>query len=237
MHFYRRALASVPLFAGFVVFSTIAFCYALASDRFPSGLIFPAISQLGMENPEKIVYQIGFGFTGVVFFICILVFKQTVLPILKVLLPDQEAELNKAVIHGMICALGCTLQGIFTLEKKPGWQSYIHWGGALLFAAFARFHADYINKVYKHLRKELPEITATLGFKQMCIEPPIGKTFGVVLVFQMISGSSASALLMNGMGLMQWIVIGYFICYFLSYSFDIYYACAYFSRVNKKKTN
>jgi len=232
---YRIALASVPLFAGFAVFFTIGFCYALASDRLFEGVVFPAISHLGTEQPEKLVYQVGFGFTGLVFFFCIYIFKQTVLPILKTFLPQKERELDTAVLHGNLCAVGCTLQGLFVLEKQPGWQSFVHWGGAILFAAFARIHADCINKIYEHLRLELPEITATLAFKRMCIEPPIGKTFGIVLVFQMITGSGGGSLLMNGMGLMQWIVIGYFIAYFLSYSYDIYYAIGYYNNAKKTK--
>ena len=93
------------------------------------------------------------------------------------------------------------------MEAKPTQQSYVHWGGALVFCMFARFHADGMISIYDKLKHDIPEITATLSFKKQCIEPPIHYLFIMGIVAQISIGQKFPVML-NIMGLVQWIIIG-----------------------------
>merc|ERR1719460_2426025 len=46
-------------------------------------------------------------------------------------------------------ALGIFLQGVFTLEHNVTWQSFVHWGGAVLVMMGAMAHAQASQDMYK----------------------------------------------------------------------------------------
>ena len=86
----KYIVSFIPLLAGICVFSTMGLCYFLTYPTLGKGMIFPAVSALGIEQPQKLVYQIGFSTTGFLFGLCIYLFSIYTQPILLKELVDPN---------------------------------------------------------------------------------------------------------------------------------------------------
>lgn len=207
------AVSLLPLAGVVIVFSTIRKCYwtTAAQGRMMPGIVFPAISALGMENPEKRIYQVGFALTGLCIGLSVLVFKQLIIPVLApLLLKVAEANINdvttdklnqakehianqsmSCVHNGLYMAGGVMLQGIFTLEFKISAQSIVHWLSAAVFAMGAMHHCQSVVDMYSVVTADPtapaffqhPLFRVSLSVKKMALSTPI-MMFGLPLLYQ-----------------------------------------------------
>eukprot|EP00929_Paragymnodinium_shiwhaense_P084770 TRINITY_DN45363_c0_g1_i2.p1 TRINITY_DN45363_c0_g1~~TRINITY_DN45363_c0_g1_i2.p1 ORF type:complete len:267 (+),score=13.72 TRINITY_DN45363_c0_g1_i2:64-801(+) len=160
-----------------------------------------------------------------------------------------ESVFERLYSRAIMCAAGIVLQGLFVLEAAATWQSWVHWGGAVLFLISARTHADEVIAIYEELAHSVFDASrgdddasvgssgssvairgALCGFglrwKKWTLMAGSLWSFLVVIIYQVLVSamgiSQGGHKLENGMGLMQWIIIGSFLLYFVSYSLDFW---------------
>ena len=141
-------------FLSFVV--TMTACCRIHSRhaRFQPGVTIPVISELGIMQPGKIVYQVGFALVGLLLAASMQRFDATVVPLLLDAVPAGAArakaarDLAFAVKAGYASAAGAGLQGIFTLELQMSSTTMIHFAAAMAFMAGGMQHAEAAAAVY-----------------------------------------------------------------------------------------
>ena len=213
-----------------------------------------AISELGIADPERRIYQLGFSLLGLILGFKVWLYGE----LLKVhLVPAQDERLDavftKAMHNGWRAAAGCIVQGIFVLERTFSLQSVIHWGGAGLFVASTMQHAQSTedlyqaafaaaNRSHKHvvLWIQHPRIIATQAARNKMLSSAPGYImFCVPLLLQMITGLTggtplAGSIIENSMGMLQWTIILLLAVYFCTFSIDFHCAALLFDDCCKK---
>ena len=176
-----------------------------------SGGICFRISELGVEGQGRRAYQIGFACVGAL--LCLHMYNLSiVLQRELVVRGDMDAaKLQSQMIrYGYQAAIGCGVQGIFTLEHNVSAQSIIHWIAAALFMHGSLNHAQASNELYTNTNVSLPLwISRVARFRGMilvqydCHVSSIlfSQIFGAAVRGNANSGASR---MMNSMGLMQW---------------------------------
>eukprot|EP00811_Abedinium_folium_P033009 NODE_6004_length_1713_cov_4.980454.p1 GENE.NODE_6004_length_1713_cov_4.980454~~NODE_6004_length_1713_cov_4.980454.p1 ORF type:complete len:315 (-),score=100.02 NODE_6004_length_1713_cov_4.980454:767-1672(-) len=157
----RVSVVVVPLLSMVAMLATVARCYMLWQRRPDAqpGVIFPAISALGLDVATKLIYQVGFAACGVMLSMSILLFEVLVAPHLVAggenapteLTPEEKSSLNRCLLCGHVAAAGIALQGIFTLEHVISLRCFVHWGGALFFICGAMQHGQAATNLYSLL--------------------------------------------------------------------------------------
>jgi len=126
-----------------------------------AGLIFPAISELGVGQPEKFLYQCGFAFGGIFMGAGIWLYALLVYPMLYdacTATPDgphkvEELSLLSRILKwGYLAAFGVILQGVLTLETTVTLQCVLHWVGAMCFMLGGLNHARVADQLYEILQ-------------------------------------------------------------------------------------
>eukprot|EP00450_Noctiluca_scintillans_P017440 CAMPEP_0194535302 /NCGR_PEP_ID=MMETSP0253-20130528/73795_1 /TAXON_ID=2966 /ORGANISM="Noctiluca scintillans" /LENGTH=293 /DNA_ID=CAMNT_0039381061 /DNA_START=145 /DNA_END=1022 /DNA_ORIENTATION=+ len=275
------------------------------------GVVFPAISELGVESPERFVYQVGFAVCGACLCVSIVLFEALVaeelLPaktlgtqqvtapltlgigtVVKfrglqttelngkvggvedwddasgqwtIHLPDgqvksarpenlqvlfrsarEQAEdlMDRCLWRGHLAATGVVLQGVFTLSRELCPQSFIHWGGAVLFMGGAMQHARVSNELYalavnrKASIADHRAVRVVHMVRHIIMEYSSMLLFLIPLALQVLpaatsdetikdsSGKDVDPRMVNAMGLMQWGLIFEFAFYFLTYVVDLF---------------
>lgn len=157
--------AGVPCCAMVSVLLTVTIClrWWRASENAIDGLVFPAISELGVHMPEKLVYQLGFGATGGLMAVSMLIYEALVVPFVFLAVgpapasvrSDIAAQVQTMMMWGYASAAGVALQGILTLEHELSAQSFAHWAGAVIFMMGSMQHASASESVYDVIDKAL----------------------------------------------------------------------------------
>ena len=220
------------------------------SQRQPSptdiqpGVFVPCISFLGTSGAPRLIYRIGFGATAVLMALCIHLSFQVIGPhLLAKGSGISGAELGTCVNMGYVAAAGVFLQGVFTLSADMGPSCFVHWAGAAIFAGGAQSHAAKAIELYDRaiMAKQSPalcsrQISHALAWRKQCLGAParLPAMMPLAFVFTLLSqavrpqaegkaadAGVASAAVQNGMGAMQWAVVGAFVLYFASYSVDV----------------
>mmetsp|Transcript_33414 Transcript_33414/g.85171 ORF Transcript_33414/g.85171 Transcript_33414/m.85171 type:complete len:336 (-) Transcript_33414:20-1027(-) len=155
----RWAYVLVPFASMATVVVTVVAClrWWRSGPHFVPGLVFPAISELGVAAPEKQLYQVGFGLGGELMSAGILLFELLVAPQLmhssaaseRPQQAKEQALLDNLLFWGHASAAGVSLQGVFTLEHTISSQCFVHWGGAMLFMGGAMQHAKASGELYE----------------------------------------------------------------------------------------
>jgi len=235
----------VPLVCISGLFATVGRAYSL---WFPTrqfrGLIFPAISELGVAQPQKSVYQVGFVTVGLLLALHVYVLSQIVIP--KLVPSNAEPERTKAasncIWYGYQAAFGAGLQGLFTLELQVSPQSIIHWVAAVLFMMGSMHHAQLSSNIYDDaiaegalpapvvwaatLRSAILKYSTVVMFLPVILCQVFASSFPQQPPQQAEGGDPqmpGSPTMMNAMGLMQWFIILQFAFYFASYAVDLAY--------------
>mmetsp|Transcript_20980 Transcript_20980/g.37378 ORF Transcript_20980/g.37378 Transcript_20980/m.37378 type:complete len:308 (+) Transcript_20980:64-987(+) len=236
------AAALVPISAALIAGATVSSCYLLTESQTPfidKGIIFPAISFLGVSGDAKLIYQVGFATTGLLLLCTVFLLNVIVASHLAksgILVENQTGggtsvdfeksvlAASRAVKTGAVSAMGVLLQGIFVLEMKPGWQSIIHWAGALIFMMGAQAHAQEVILLYEKTASPALHnlLRGSLEWKRACINAP-AIIFVVPIGLQIVRvflGLDAGAVVQNAMGIVQWGIIASFVLFFVSYAYD-----------------
>ena len=105
----QACMMLAPVASMFCCIATVVKCYTLwYPTRQDKSLYFPAISEMGVAQPQKFYYQLGFGLTGFFLACHIKVFESIVGPYLK-RAENEERSLDSCVRNGLIAAFGCSL--------------------------------------------------------------------------------------------------------------------------------
>ncbi len=243
--------ASGPLAATAALTLTVSRCYQLHSrlERMAPGQRFPAISQLGIFEPEKIFYQVGMCATAVLVAATVELMPHTIGRHALFGHIGDELELRESDIDGILesgrfAALGIFIQGLMTLEpprddSRPGIRSYLHWLGAGLFFVNGWQFCSATNKLYDDIRSPLADdsrFALAHGMKTFTFGEYSLWVFLAPIIFQIIASTSiyrtvlvsrndtANVSIRNTMGQIQWLIIGIFLVYFASLAVDFYLA-------------
>lgn len=209
------------------------------------------MSELGVKQPEKTVYQVGFAVVAALVFVHVGVLERAMKPhFVRVQglspkeLEDNERDFEMCVSKARMSALGIFLQGVFTLEHDVSWQSFVHWGGAIIVMIGATAHTQASQDMYKRTAPH-SALLQTPGMKWIAsIRTAMSESLGffiggilflVPLLWQVSKAidtpanqknaaqqpSMPSAL--NLMGAVQWLLIFRIAAVYISYGFDFYY--------------
>ena len=245
MHFLMVAL---PLASMFSVICTMIYCYVLwFPNRKDKSLYIPAISELGVGNPQHFYYQLGFGLTGFLLGVHMKGFEFAMAKHLahgEYINQEEPAEavtVQSCIKYGLWAAFGCVLQGLFTLQAPEDLsaQSFVHWAGAIIFMVGAQRHAATSSELYSRASKYIIEnevvspmsedsfVAWAARLRNWLLENTSTTSFMIIILAQLVShvyipkdGFSA----MNMLGLVQWIIIGQFAVYFMTYALDVHAA-------------
>ena len=167
-------LACVSLSLVYTIVVALGLCYYLQNKagKMQEGVYFPAISQLGIEAPEQLLYQVGMTLVSTCMVVGVMRMEDTLLPHYffeknyTEIVDTQEAFMacRKA---GFIAAAGVCIQGIFTLEIKLSTRSFMHWGGTAVFAYGAFNHCDGVMRLLDGVRSPLQDVPAVALSKQV----------------------------------------------------------------------
>ncbi len=232
---------------------TVSYTWYLwfSNNHNKDGIFLPAMSELGLQAPEKYWYQYGFGFIGALMFVHVELFQFFIAKEISSSHVKHKTEnikrqevagiFQKAIISGRVCALGATLQGIFTLENTASYQSIIHWTGAILFLMGAQSFTDTTDNLYKKMGKALSflqgrQFRKAVSCRKFVLESNttfMGCIMFLVPILWQISkrigglSSQSSPGLLNIMGAVQWILIFRYSLVFALYGIDAYYSRTY----------
>lgn len=94
----------VPISSMCVVLTTVATCLCIwrSSPSYLPGVLFPAVSELGVEMPQKRLYQFGFGIGGALLSMGILLFELLAAPHFLAALGPPPAVAQDVVQKGSI---------------------------------------------------------------------------------------------------------------------------------------
>jgi len=207
-------------------------------SREDSTVIFPAISQLGVKDPERHVYRCGFVAVGLLLVLHVYILSTHVIPIICGTDLDAVSLGREFVSRGYQAAIGAAMQGFFTLELRISTSSIIHWIGAAMFMHGAISHAHASTELYASWLERSGGSTSSEGLRYSAyLRETILRGSSIVMfapvilsqIFIAVSGANREAkdhpannITMNAMGLMQWLVILQFSLFFASYSVDIF---------------
>ena len=120
------------------------------------GIVFPAISELGVEGQGKRIYQIGFVCVGTL--LCLHIYNLSIVLQRELVRGDMDtSKLQTQMIrYGYQAAIGCSIQGLFTLQHNVSLQSIIHWIAAALFMHGSINHAQTSDELYMNTNISLP---------------------------------------------------------------------------------
>lgn len=245
----------LPLLAFVSMVGTVAVCwtwYRQLPSTLP-GRYFPAISELALEMPGKLVYQAGFASCGLMLSVGFVLYQELIVVEFQRLPQESRAAImentHQALRWAHISAAGVAIQGIFTLEKVISARCFVHWAGAIMFIVGAMSHAKASSAVYElahqldlDLMKSKTVINANY-FRQGVLKFSSFSVFLIPLFYQAMrlleeapaapaSGPDAERNLAgeNAMGLAQWSIIFQFAVYYLSYAADLFVASRLFYR-------
>ena len=226
------------------LFLTVSTAYVLWYPLREPGVLFPAISALGVAKPQKLVYQ--FGFVGVGITLATHVFIVREVLVNQHLMFDDDIRrknmANNCIWYGYLAAIGAGLQGLFTLEMKLSPKSFVHWGSAVMFMMGSMNHSQLSQQLYTEASAhsallQIPLVAKISAFRTALLKYSSFIMFAPMLASQIFSSSSPQKKedvnpdvkpsqpgMMNAMGLMQWCIILQFSFYFLSYAVDLWCA-------------
>lgn len=239
----------VPLASMLSMLATVWICLSSWRDSpdSPSYLLFPAISELGIDEPRRRKYQVGFALCGVLLSFGIVMFEELVVPELLLLQgrpPELVAVAEKAAWWGHASAIGVALQGIFTLERQISVRCFVHWAGAILFIVGAMRHAKASNDLYEAAARggapllRAMHVESAVRLRRFLLDYSSFVAFLIPLLMQALPRSDTAVTvdaaagadegasqpdprMMNAMGLAQWAIVLQFATYFCTYVADL----------------
>eukprot|EP00938_MAST-03A_sp_MAST-3A-sp1_P005213 g5213.t1 len=230
-----KMTSHVPILAIGLLIMTLQRTYKLWFARRgedQAGILFPAISELGVEGQGRRAYQIGFACVGAL--LCLHMYNLSIVLQRELVRGDMDAaKLQSQMIrYGYQAAIGCGVQGIFTLEHNISAQSIIHWIAAALFMHGSLNHAQASNELYTNTNISLPLwISRVSKFRGMILKYSTIVMF-LPILFSQIFGAAVSgnannggSRMMNSMGLMQYFIVAQFSVLFMSYAVDLNIWC------------
>jgi len=117
----KLLVTCVPALAFCCAISTVTICLAMwrSGSSYMPGLIFPAVSEIGVDLPQKRVYQIGFGLCGALLSLSIGMFCVLVAPRLVLSAGDETKDTVDVIRSGSQVQLA-RLQSAASLNGQIG---------------------------------------------------------------------------------------------------------------------
>jgi len=234
---------AAPLCSLFWYVTTVSWCYWLHSPLLADGVFAPAISEMAVSYPARLVYRVGFGLCGLL--LAVTVLEVSVLTdkhhVLKATNDTEQgspsAELSLGIGWGLVAAGGVALQGVCTLRVEGGAETAVHLGGAMLAMMGAMQHGAASNAWFSALPKDSPLLREGLGAWGLWLRRDAMQQatasgggllvflFAIPLIMQaasrMGSSSGGGSAVVNGMGLMQWTIVAGIALFFSTYTLDL----------------
>ncbi|CAK9037716.1 unnamed protein product [Durusdinium trenchii] len=114
--YFMHCCWAIPAMGALCGSLTMASVYYLTatSGHLPQGSSTPPLSFMGLRDPERRVYQVGFALTGLLLAQSVRIWRATIWPLLRSAGFEQCAYYG--FLGGCLAAAGAALQGIVTLE-------------------------------------------------------------------------------------------------------------------------
>lgn len=219
-------------------FATVATCYWLHSPICANGVLFPAISEMGLSSVARLVYRVGFGLCGFLLATTVLELRALASQQNIVSTSDGQdwAPSDPGIGWGLAAAGGVALQGICTLRLTFGLETVAHLGGAVLVMSGTMQHATQSNAWFTNLPTGSPLLRQGLGswglwLRRDAVQHAMSSgSGGIFLLFllpllaqaggRLGMGTSGHAM-ENATGLMQWLIVSGVALYFCTYTLDL----------------
>ncbi|EKE41867.1 hypothetical protein ENU1_041920 [Entamoeba nuttalli P19] len=216
--------------AALIAVTTILVCYILSTffNHYPSSVILPFISLTGYKAPEYYLYSIGFCITGILFLYCSYHIHFSVLPITELFSEQQIIKLFITLSSGVICFMIhaiIPLQDDIISSTHLTLGSRIHQSCAGIFFMLVIIHTFYIFNILKDKKNVFSYFDErAMNFRKWCCNG-----CGITIILAMaihpttisIFGSVAMKFVVSVAAIAQWILVGFIILIFVSYSMDI----------------
>lgn len=205
--------------------TTLAVCYWLHAPLLQDGVWCPAISEMGVSRPAKLVYRVGFG-------VCSSMLALTVL-LLRDLALRHDSTGTPGIEWGLAAAAGVALQGVCVLNLDVGFETIAHLGGAMLAMMGTMQHGQASNKWFSALPKESPLLRQGLASMGLWLRRDAADLmqsgivmvlFLIPLVMQLMSrlaGGGSGNAVGNSMGVMQWVIVSCIAGFYTTYILDL----------------
>jgi len=221
---------------------TVSWCYWLHSPLLADGVFAPAISEMAVSRPARLVYRVGFGLCGLLLAVTMLevfVLTEKHHAFIKGNETEQgssNAEVPLGIGWGLLAAGGVALQGVCTLRVEGGAETVLHLGGAMLAMMGAMQHGAASNAWFSALPEDSPLLRQGRGAWGLWLRRDAMQQatasggglllllFAIPLVMQAASRmgkSSGGSAMVNGMGLMQWAIVAGIALFFSTYTLDL----------------
>lgn len=198
-----QLLAVLSLSLVYTIVVALGTCYylQLKAGKMQPGVYFPAISQLGIERPEQLLYQVGMTLVACCMAAGVLRMEDTMLPhYLFGKNATAQADVLEAFAtcrkYGLIAAVGVGTQGLFTLELKISPRSLLHWGGTAVFAYGAFNHCDGVMRLLDEVQSPLAQVGAvemSRSAKHLFLEKFPSLLFVLPILGQVLSATGVGA--------------------------------------------
>ncbi|CAE7251495.1 unnamed protein product [Symbiodinium pilosum] len=142
-----RLRAFVPLASLLWYLVAVLGCYWVHSPLLGSGVYIPAISEMGVSSPARLLYRVAFGLCG--FLLAVTLLQMYDLACSHH--PEETTAQDSGLLWGLLASFGIALQGVCTLRLDFAAETALHLGGAMLtmFGTFS--HAERSNEWFESL--------------------------------------------------------------------------------------
>jgi len=222
---------------------TVSWCYWLHSPLLADGVFAPAISEMAVSHPARLVYRVGFGLCGLLLAVTMLEVSiltekhHAVKTAVETPQGSPSEEVSLGVGWGLMAAGGVALQGICTLRVEGGEETVLHLGGAMLAMMGAMWHGAASNAWFSALPEDSPLLRKGHGAWGLWLRRDAMQQatangggllllllFAIPLIMQAASRmgkSSSGSAMVNVMGLMQWAIVAGIALFFSTYTLDL----------------
>jgi len=192
-------VAAVPIALVYTILSTLGLCYSLMAkaNKIRKGVYFPAISELGVQRPEQLLYQVGMSLVACCLAVGMFGMEGALLRHFTfghnaTYVAEATQTLVGSRKAGLMAAVGVCTQGLFTLELTISFQSILHWAGTAVFAYGAFQHCEAMLRLFDGIESPLAEhpwFIWSNAAKHLCIEKVPSLLFFLPILGQVLSAS------------------------------------------------
>lgn len=209
-------IIGTAVFSFLLITTTLIMCLSL--DHLGDKHIFPTVSLTGANNPEHIVYEVGFTIiTLTMLFVAFLIHVKVIKPLLENTenIPKWKRYLN--VVSYVICVIGLiglVLQSYMPCKKEEKMHYRTHMAAAAVFFVATGIYITFTSIVIFKLKF----FRSTIFFK-ICTNVMYVIGGGSYVFGYFINKKSTASRLERAIS--EWVAVFGYIAYFLSFSVDL----------------
>lgn len=138
---------AIPVSAVVWLFVTLLLCFWLSRPVQDPNVCLPAISEMGVADPARTVYRIGFLMVGLLLGCTMRLYDVLLMRNLQADAGLMQEMRVRSLFFGYMTAAGVVIQGVFTLGARVTPQTILHFLGAALFIVGSMFHTQAANTI------------------------------------------------------------------------------------------